>query len=125
MLKLPLGRAGASPKRRSNSSISDRAMPCPRCRATPEVAASTLRYDGRSGPLGGDRDRVVAPIVARGPASSGAGDREIVLLVAVVAATPDAPQRGDREICKLFVFSSCCICFWVAALIFSEFAFPG
>jgi hypothetical protein len=76
-------------------------------------------------PLGGDRDRVVAPIVARGPASSGAGDREIVLLVAVVAATPDAPQRGDREICKLFVFSSCCICFWVAALIFSEFAFPG
>jgi hypothetical protein len=25
--------------------------------------------------------------------------------VAAVAATPDAPQRGDRKVCKLFVFS--------------------
>jgi hypothetical protein len=26
--------------------------------------------------------------------------------VAVVADAPNAPQRGDREICKLFVFSA-------------------
>jgi hypothetical protein len=54
----------------------------------------------------------------------GAGDREIDLLVAAVAATPDAPKHGDRKNCKLFVFSSGCICFLVAALIFSELAFP-
>jgi hypothetical protein len=31
--------------------------------------------------------------------------------VSAITATPDAPQRGDRKICKLFVFSSCCVCF--------------
>jgi hypothetical protein len=29
--------------------------------------------------------------------------------VSTVVATPDAPQCGDRKICKLFVFSACCI----------------
>jgi hypothetical protein len=60
--------------------------------------------------MGGDRDRTVAPIAARGSAPRGVGDREVVLFVAVVASAPDVPQRGDRKICKLFVFLTCFIC---------------
>jgi hypothetical protein len=60
-------------------------------------------------PLGGDCDRVVAPVAARGSAPRGAGDQEVDLLVAAGAATPDAPQHVDRKICKLFVFSTCFI----------------
>jgi hypothetical protein len=85
----PLARAGASPRCQSHHGRSDR--------AAPEVATSALRDDGRSGPLGGDRDRAVAPITPRGPVSRGTGDRDIDLLVAAVAATPDAPQHGDRK----------------------------
>jgi hypothetical protein len=33
-------------------------------------------------------------------------DREVDLLVAAVVDASNAPQRGDREICKLFVFSA-------------------
>jgi hypothetical protein len=38
------------------------------------------------------------------------GDRESELLVAIVADAPDAPQRGDRKISKLSVFSASFIC---------------
>jgi hypothetical protein len=55
---------------------------------------------GRPGPLDGDRDHTDPPIAARGPAPCGASDREVVLLVAANAAAPDAPQRGDKEICE-------------------------
>jgi hypothetical protein len=58
-------------------------------------------------PLGGDRDHTVTPVVGRGSAPCGAGDQEVDLLVAAVAAAPYAPQHGDRKICKLFVFSTC------------------
>jgi hypothetical protein len=71
------------------------------------VAASPLRDDGRPGPLDRDRDRSDPPVAARGPASCGAGDREVDLLVAAGAAVPDAPPRGDREICESL--SSRCI----------------
>jgi hypothetical protein len=47
-------------------------------------------------PLGGDRDRTAAPVVARGPTSRGAGKQEVDLLVDTVPAAPDAPQREDR-----------------------------
>jgi hypothetical protein len=107
----PLGRAGASPRSRSHPGGSDRAISRPRCRAAPEAAASPLRDDGRSAPLGGDRDRIITPIVSRGLASRGAGDREVDLLVAAVAAAPDAPQHGDRKSGELFVFSMHLICF--------------
>jgi hypothetical protein len=30
----------------------------------------------------------------------GAGDAEVILFVAAVAAAPDAPQRGDGKICS-------------------------
>jgi hypothetical protein len=60
-------------------------------------------------PVGGDCDRSEAPVAARGSAPCGAGDREAILLVVAVAAAPNAPQRGDRKICKLFVFSICFI----------------
>jgi hypothetical protein len=46
-------------------------------------------------PLDGDRDRAVAPVATRGPAPRGAGNREVGLLVAAVAAAPNASQRGD------------------------------
>jgi hypothetical protein len=105
----PLGRAGASPRCQSHPGGGDQAVPCSRSPAAPEAAASPLRDDGRSGPLGGDRDRTVAPVIPRGPASCGAGDREIDLLVAVIMATPDAPQRGDIKNCKLFIFLSCLV----------------
>jgi hypothetical protein len=104
-----LDRAGAPPKRRSHPGRSDRAIPRPRCRAAPEAAASPLRHDNWQGPLGGDCDCTVAPVAARSSAPRGAGDREVVLLVAAVATAPNAPQRGDRKICKLFVFSACFI----------------
>jgi hypothetical protein len=60
-------------------------------------------------PWVGTGDRTVAPVAARGSAPRDAGDREVVLLVAAVVAAPDAPQRGDTKICKLFVFSTCFI----------------
>jgi hypothetical protein len=65
------------------------------------VAASPLRDDGRSGLLVGDRDNAAGRVAARGPAPRGAGDREVDLLVAAVAATPDAPKREDRKNCEL------------------------
>jgi hypothetical protein len=102
------GRAGASLRSQSHHSGSDRAISRPRCRATPEAAASPLRDDGRPGPLGGDRDRSVAPVVSRGPALRGAGNREVDLLMAAVEA---APQHGDRKSCELFIFSMHLICF--------------
>jgi hypothetical protein len=70
---------------------------------------------GRPGPLDRDRDCTDPPVAARGPASCGASDREVVLLVAASTATPDAPQRGDKEICEslssrciLLVMVFCC-----------------
>jgi hypothetical protein len=89
-----IGPAGASAKCRNHSGISDRAVPCPRSRAAPEVPASPLRYDGQQSPWVG---------------TVTTGDREIDLLVAAVADASDAPQHGDREICKLSVFSACFI----------------
>jgi hypothetical protein len=41
--------------------------------------------------------------------SCGAGDREVDLLVAAVAAAPDAPQRGNGKICEL-LSSRCFSC---------------
>jgi hypothetical protein len=100
------------------------AVSCPRSRASPEAAPSPLRDDGRLGPLSGDRDRAIAPIAAQGLAPRGAGDWEVDLLVATVAATRDAPQRGDRKNCELF--SSRCILFaFVVMSIFSEAFFSG
>jgi hypothetical protein len=60
----PLGRAGASLRSRSHPGGSDRAISHPRSRAAPKTAASPLRDDGRQGPLGGDRDRAVTPVVS-------------------------------------------------------------
>jgi hypothetical protein len=56
--------------------------------------------------MGRDGDRAGASVATRGSAPRGAGDRVSDLLVAAVADAPDAPQRGDREICKLSVFSA-------------------
>jgi hypothetical protein len=56
--------------------------------------------------MGGDGDRTGAPVAARGSAPRGAGDRESHILVAAVTDASDAPQRGDREICKLPIFSA-------------------
>jgi hypothetical protein len=106
-----LGCAGASSRSRSHPDEGDRAISCPRCRATPEAAASLLRDDGGLAPLGGDRDRVVAPVISRGPAPRGTGDREVDLLVAAITAAPDAPQRRDRKSCELFVSLMHLICF--------------
>jgi hypothetical protein len=78
------------------------AVSCPRSRAAPEAAPSPLRDDGRLAPLDGDRDRAVALVAAQGLAPRGTGDWEVDLLMATVAATPDAPQRGDRKNCELF-----------------------
>jgi hypothetical protein len=102
---------GVSEEPESHPGGGDRAISRPRCCATPEAAASPLQDDGRPGPLGGDPDRAVAPDVSRGPAPRGAGDQEVDLLVAAVAAAPDDPQRGDRKSCELFVFSMHLICF--------------
>jgi hypothetical protein len=96
----PLGRAGAPPRSRSHLGGGDRAVPRPRGRAAPEVATWPLRDNGRQAPLGGNCDRAVAPVASRGPEPRGAGDREVDLLVAAVAAAPNAPQRGDRTICE-------------------------
>jgi hypothetical protein len=56
--------------------------------------------------MGWDGDRAGASVAARGSASRGASDRESDLLVAAIADAPDAPQCGDREICKSSVFSA-------------------
>jgi hypothetical protein len=56
--------------------------------------------------MGRDGDRAGASVATRGSAPRGAGNRESGLLVVAVADAPDAPQRGDREICKLFIFST-------------------
>jgi hypothetical protein len=56
--------------------------------------------------MGWDGYRAGASVAARGLASRGARDRESDLLVAAIANAPDAPQCGNREICKLFVFSA-------------------
>jgi hypothetical protein len=96
----PLGRAGAPPRSRSHPGGGNRAVPRSRSRAALEATTSPLRDDGRQGPLGGNCDRAVAPVVSRGPASRGAGEREVDLLVVAVAAAPNAPQRGDRKICE-------------------------
>jgi hypothetical protein len=54
----------------------------------------------------------------------GAGDREVDLLVAAIAAAPDAPPRGDRKNCELL--SSRCILFtFVVISIFSEAFFSS
>jgi hypothetical protein len=54
--------------------------------------------------MGGDSDRAGASVATRGSAPRGVGDRKVDLLVAAVADASDAPQRGDREICKLSIF---------------------
>jgi hypothetical protein len=54
-----LGSALTSPRSRDHPGGGGRSVPCPRGRAAPEAPASSLRDDGRSGPLGGDRDRTV------------------------------------------------------------------
>jgi hypothetical protein len=118
-----LGRAVASPRSRSHPGGSDRAVSRPRCHAAPEATASPLRDDGRSAPLDGDRDRAAAPVAARGPAPRGAGDREVDLLVAAVAAAPDAPQRRDRKNCEL-KFPRCALLAFVVMSVFSELVFP-
>jgi hypothetical protein len=74
-------------------------------------------------PLDGDRDRAAAPVAARGPAPRGAGDREVDLLVAAVAAAPDAPQRRDRKNCEL-KFPRCALLAFVVMSVFSELVFP-
>jgi hypothetical protein len=54
----------------------------------------------------------------------GAGDREVDLLVAALAVTPDNPQRGDIKVCELLS----CRCFlyvFVATSIFSEAFYFG
>jgi hypothetical protein len=56
--------------------------------------------------MGRDGDRAGASVTARGSASHGASDREGDLFVSAVADCPDAPQCGNREICKLSVFSA-------------------
>jgi hypothetical protein len=56
--------------------------------------------------MGRDSDRARAPVATRSLAPRGESDWESDLLVAAVADAPDAPQRGDRKICKLTVFSS-------------------
>jgi hypothetical protein len=91
-----MGTAGASPRSRSHLGRSDRAVSCLRSRV-----ASPLRDDDQPAPLDGDRDRVVAPVTARGPAPRGTGDREVDLLVAAVMAALDAPQSRDRKNCEL------------------------
>jgi hypothetical protein len=57
-----LGGVVMSLRSRSHPSGSTRVVPCLRSRATPEAAALSLRDDGRPGPLGGDRDRTIAPV---------------------------------------------------------------
>jgi hypothetical protein len=119
-----LDSVGVSPRSWSHLGGSDRAVSCPRSRAAPEAAASPLRDDSRPAPLDGYCDHTVAPVATRGPASHGAGDREVDLLVAAVAAALDAPQREDRKNCELL--SSQCILFaFVMTSIFSEFFFSG
>jgi hypothetical protein len=56
--------------------------------------------------MGQDGDHAGASVTARGSAPHGAGNRQSDLLVAAVVDAPDAPQRGDKEICKLSVFSA-------------------
>jgi hypothetical protein len=56
----------------------------------------------------------------------GAGDREVDLLVAAIVDAFDAPQRGDRETCKLSIFSASFIrpLSWKDLLGFDLGAFP-
>jgi hypothetical protein len=61
-------------------------------------------------PLGGDCDRTGAPVATRSSAPRGASDREVDLFVAAVADASNAPQRGDRENCELFIFSASFVC---------------
>jgi hypothetical protein len=70
-----------------------------------ETAAPPLQRDRRESPLGRDRDRAGVPVAAQGSAPSGAGDREVDLFVAAVADSSHSPQHGDRENCKLLIFS--------------------
>jgi hypothetical protein len=104
-----LGGAATSPRSRDHLGGSARAIPRLRSRAAPEADASSLRDDGRSGPLNGDRDQTVPPVAARGPAPCGAGNREVDLLVAAVLVDPHAPQRGDKKNCEL-LSSRCFSC---------------
>jgi hypothetical protein len=92
-------------RRQNHLGGSGRAVPRPGSRAASETATPPLRHDRRESPLGGDRDRARAPVAARGSAPSGAGDREVDLFVAAVVDASHAPQRGDRENCKLLIFS--------------------
>jgi hypothetical protein len=56
--------------------------------------------------MGWNADRAEASVAARGSTSRGASNRESDLLVAAVKNAPYAPQCGNEEICKLFVFSA-------------------
>jgi hypothetical protein len=56
--------------------------------------------------MGGDGDRAEPSVATQGSAPRGVGDRESDLLVAAIADAHNAPQHGDREICKLSVFSA-------------------
>jgi hypothetical protein len=56
--------------------------------------------------MGRDGDRTGSSVATRSSAPRGASDRESDLLVAAVADAPDASQCGDREICKLSIFSA-------------------
>jgi hypothetical protein len=76
----------------------------------PEADTPALRHDRRQGPMGWDGYHAGASVAVRGLASRGASDRESDLLVSAVANAPDAPQCGNREICKLSVFSASLIC---------------
>jgi hypothetical protein len=60
--------------------------------------------------MGRDGDHAGASVTVQGSAPRGASDRESDLLVAAITDAPDAPQRGDREVCKLSVFSASSIC---------------
>jgi hypothetical protein len=104
--QVSLGRARASSERRDHLGGGGRAISRPRSRAAPEAAAPALRHDCRQGPMGLDDDRAGASVTTRGSVPRGPGDRESDLLVAAVADAPDAPQHGDKEICKLSISSA-------------------
>jgi hypothetical protein len=56
--------------------------------------------------MGWNGNRARVSVTARSSASCGASNRESDLLMAAVADAPYAPQCGNREICKLYVFSA-------------------
>jgi hypothetical protein len=101
-----LGGAVTSPRSWGHPGGSARAIPRPRSRAAPEATASSLRDDGRPGPLDGDRDRTIPPVATQGSAPCGAGDREVDLLMVAVAAAPDAPQRGDKKFVSYYLLDA-------------------